>query len=131
MTETQKKKLAKRLAVLVAEKGENGISEIKPALEKILANASDSEQKRFLKLFSTHVRRELAKDTLTIESAETLDSGTVDSIVKSFTPRHPRSLHVVQLSSPELISGIRVRLGDTIYDASVSGKLQTLAASIN
>jgi len=131
MTESQENKIAKRLAVLIADKGDSGVAEIKPALEAILKDSSDAEKKRFLKLFQKAITRELAKSTLTVESSAELDEATLKSLVENFQSKQSRPLSVIQKINPELISGLRVRLGDTVYDASISGKLNALAGSIN
>ena len=124
-------KLAKRLAVLIVKAGESGIAELKPALEKILAGRSGSDRKQFLKAFQKAASREIAKDTLTIESAQPLEVAVVDQIVQHFSQNREQPLHVQQAIVPDLISGVRVRLGDTVYDASLAHSLQSLAARIH
>ena len=123
-------KLAKRLALLVVEAGQDGVAQLKPALEKLLAGRSATDRKAFLKAFHKAVVREIHKDTLTIESAHALSSEVVDQLVAGFSRSHERPLQVQLQSDPELIAGVRVRLGDTVYDASLSGNLQSLATRI-
>jgi F0F1-type ATP synthase delta subunit len=54
----------------------------------------------------------------------------LDQLVAHFGEGRSRSLEVIQKTNPELIAGMRVRLGDTVYDASLSHNLQTLASRI-
>lgn len=124
-------KLAKRLARLTIEGGEAAVPEIRPALEKLLEGRSAAERKAFLKAFHKAVVLELAKDTLTIESAEELPEDVLQQVVSGFQREEGRPLHVVRKINPDLIAGIRVRLGDTVYDASLSSNLKQLAARIH
>jgi F-type H+-transporting ATPase subunit delta len=124
-------KLAKRLAQLVIQSGEKGVEELRPALEKILAGRSASDTRAFLKAFHKAARREIQKDTLVIESTKPIEPEVLAKLLASFSEGRDRPLHIVQKSSPELIAGIRVQLGDTVYDASLANKLQSLAARIH
>lgn len=123
-------KLAKRLALLVVEAGEAGPRELKPALEAILANRSIADQRGFLKAFHKAVVREIHRDTLTIESASALSQDIIAQLAASFGEGHSRALQLVQKTNPALIAGLRVRLGDTVYDASLAHNLQILASRI-
>ncbi len=130
MSSPQDSKLAKRLAILVVEAGEEGVAQLKPALERILAGRSAKDRKSFLKAFHKSVLREIHKDTLTIESARPLEPETVRQLVEHFSSGRERPVQVVEKTSPELIAGMRVRLGDTVYDASLANNLQTLSKQI-
>lgn len=130
MADSSDIKLAKRLAILVVEAGEEGVAQLKPALGKILAGRSAADQKAFLKAFRKAATREIHKETLTIESAQDLSQEVVDQLVGDFSRDRARPLQVQLKSNPDLIAGVRVRLGDTVYDASLSGNLQTLANRI-
>ncbi len=130
MATSQDSKLAKRLALLVVEAGEQGVAELKPALEKILAGRSAKDRKAFLKDFHKAAVREIQKETLTVESAQSLSPEVLSQLVIKFSEGRERPLQVVQKTNPELIAGMKVRLGDTVYDASLANNLQNLANSI-
>ena len=130
MATSQDSKLAKRLARLVVEAGERGVAELKPALEKILAGRSAKDRKAFLKDFHKAAVREIQKETLTVESAQSLSPEVLSQLVIKFSEGRERPLQVVQKTNPELIAGMKVRLGDTVYDASLANNLQNLANSI-
>ena len=130
MATSQDSKLAKRLARLVVEAGEQGVAELKPALEKILAGRSAKDRKAFLKDFHKAAVREIQKETLTVESAQSLSPEILNQLVIKFSKGRERPLQVVQKTNSELIAGIKVRLGDTVYDASLANNLQNLANSI-
>jgi len=131
MAITQDIKLAKRLAQLVVQAGESGIAELRPALEKILAGRSAKDRKSFLKSFHKAALREIHKETLTIESAMPLAREVMEQLVEKFSAGRERPLLVVQSTNPDLIAGVKVRLGDTVYDASLANNLQNLTARIH
>ncbi|MGA1204635.1 MAG: F0F1 ATP synthase subunit delta [Opitutales bacterium] len=130
MVLTQDSKLAKRLARIVVEAGETGLTELRPALERILEGRSAKDRKAFLKAFHKAAAREIQKETLTIESAGELSPEVLDQLVQTFSAGRERPLQVTQSTRPELIAGVRVRLGDTVYDASLANNLQNLATRI-
>ena len=123
-------KLARRLARLVVEAGKDGVDQVKTVLERILEGRSTADRKAFLKAFHKSVVREIRRDTLTIESASALSDEMVERLVSRFSEGRARSLHIIRKTNPDLIAGMRVRLGDTVYDASLASNLQTLAARI-
>lgn len=123
-------KLAKRLARLVIEGGESVIPQLRPALERVLEGRSAASRKAFLAAFHKAVLREIDKDTLTIESAQALSASVRQEIIDHFGKDHARPLHLVEKTTPDLIAGIRVRLGDTVYDASLSSNLRLLASRL-
>jgi F-type H+-transporting ATPase subunit delta len=122
--------VAKRLARLVVEGGESSVQEIRPALEKLLEGRSAADRKAFLKAFHTAVVRELHKDTLTIESAQELPEEVLQQVISGFQQEGGRALNIIKKINPELIAGLRVRLGDTVYDASLSSNLHRLSSRI-
>ena len=131
MAVSKDNKLAKRLAQLVVEAGEPGLSELRPALETILKGKSTKDRKHFLKAFHKAAVREIQKDTLTVESAARLNPEVLQQLVSKFSAGRARPLHVVERTNPDLIAGVKVRLGDTVYDASLANNLQALASRIH
>ena len=131
MAITHDSKLAKRLACLVVEAGEQGVAELKPALEKILEGRTAKDRKSFLKSFHKAAVRELQKETLVVESAKQLAPEVLEQLVQKFSKDRERPLQVVQTTNSQLIAGMKVRLGDTVYDASLANNLEILATRIH
>ncbi len=84
------------------------------------------ERRDLLRAYLVLMRREEAARTLTIEHAGPLDAASRQSIVERMARRTRRSLVVAEWAAPELIGGLRVRLGDDLFDASISGILARL-----
>lgn len=131
MAPTQHNKLAKRLAQLMVEAGEERISELRPALEAVLKGKSAKDRKHFLKAFHKAAIREIHKDTLTVESSMPLAPEVLQQLIAKFSSGRTRVLQVIEKTDPTLIAGMKVRLGDTVYDASLANSLQSLASRIH
>jgi F-type H+-transporting ATPase subunit delta len=128
--ETKDLKLARHLARIVLDGGESSLSELRPALERILEGRSGTASRVFLKDFHNEVVRQLRERTLVIESAQPLSDADCATIHASFQKDQTCELQVVNRVNPSLIGGIKVQLGDNIYDASVANQLQSLAKSL-
>jgi F-type H+-transporting ATPase subunit delta len=67
----------------------------------------------------------------TVYSAYALNETQVADIVSNFKAITGKTLRVETVIEPKLLGGIQVRIGDRLYDGSVSGKLDRLAKSLN
>jgi F-type H+-transporting ATPase subunit delta len=130
MAQTRDIKLAKRLARITVEAGDDRVGELRPALERVIAGRTAKDRKAFLKAFHKGVQRELHKDTLVVESAAALPDQVVEELKTAFGEGHPRPVRIIRKISPDLVAGTRVRLGDSVYESSISGRLQALGARI-
>lgn len=76
------------------------------------------------------LKSELNKTTLTIESAVKLPSSTVKEIENSF--KGYKIQNTVTEVSPSILGGVKVRIGDVIFDNSVRSRInQVKEALIN
>lgn len=97
----------------------------------MLRRQPERQRRLLLNAYRVGIRREEAKSRLIIEHAGPLSSQARDSIVSSMSAKAGRTLSVETRENPALIGGVRVRLGDDVFDASITGRLQSLAASVN
>lgn len=56
---------------------------------------------------------------------------SLSELAKSLEEKLKRKLIINQIASKELIGGFKVYMNDTLIDASIHGKLQTLASRLN
>ena len=63
-----------------------------------------------------------------ISSAFPMEDAQRNRVVNLLSSRFKRKIDATVIVDPELIGGIKVELGDKIWDASVRGRLQTMAA---
>lgn len=76
----------------------------------------------FAQLVSTEVERSKAQ----VESATELDSSTKSSLQASLNQKYGRPLSLSFSVVPELLGGIRVKVGSDVWDGSVKARLQAL-----
>ena len=72
-------------------------------------------------------RLEIARRKVVIESAVELDAATRDRVVTGLSKEYGAGLSVSTVTNPELVGGLRIRVGDDVLDGSVQGRLQRLA----
>jgi F-type H+-transporting ATPase subunit delta len=65
-----------------------------------------------------------------ITSAFPLDEPNLRQLIAELEPRFNCKLDVTVSVDPELIGGVRIAVGDEVIDASVRGKLASLAAAL-
>ena len=65
-----------------------------------------------------------------ISSAYPLDDTQRSHVVNLLSSRFKRKINATVTVDPELIGGIRVEVGDKVWDASVRGSLQTMAVTL-
>lgn len=65
-----------------------------------------------------------------ISSAYPLDDTQRNHVVNLLSSRFKRKINATVTVDAELIGGIKVEVGDKVWDASVRGKLQTMAVTL-
>ena len=75
------------------------------------------------------VRLDLAKREVLIESATALDEITRKRVVSGLENQYGPDLVVSYQTTPDLLGGLRIRVGNDVFDGSVKGRLDRLAAA--
>lgn len=83
-----------------------------------------------LEAFQQLLRLELAKRHAVIESASPLSQTTADAIVANLHQKYGADLSTEFQVNPELIGGMRVKIGSDVYDGSVRNRLARLQEQI-
>lgn len=65
-----------------------------------------------------------------ITTAFPLDDAALKQLVADLEPRFKCKLQTTVSVDPELIGGVRIAIGDEVIDASVRGRLATMAAAL-
>ena len=128
--DTRDAKLARQLARLILEAGDSALPDVKPALERILAGRTSASARAFLKLFRKELTQQVRARTLVIESAQPLADAESDQLFQRFQEGREARLYLTRKVNADLIGGIKVRLGDDIYDASVATQLEQLSRTL-
>ena len=66
-----------------------------------------------------------------ISSAYPIDDVQRSHVVSLLSSRFKREINATVTVDPELIGGIKVEVGDKVWDASVRGRLQTMAVTLS
>ncbi len=83
-----------------------------------------------LKNLQRLLRMELARRHAVIESAEPLEASAAAAIVADLRARYGNDITTEFSVNPELIGGLRVKLGSDVWDGSVRGRLLNLQESL-
>lgn len=82
-----------------------------------------------LRFYKRLVQRELSKQVAVVEHAGSIDNATLRSLGNAFTARYKRPITTQAIPKPSLLAGLRVRVGDDIFEASLASRLATLQQS--
>ena len=122
--------LAKKLVEL--SKDDNGaVTEAK--VSEVLAGLKQVKHRHHLtvlKSYLGYLRREVALQTAVVATPSALSDAALKEIEANYTKLYGRPISAVTNQDTSLIAGVRVRVGDDVYDASVAGHLQRLAENV-
>lgn len=82
-----------------------------------------------LQAYHKAIAAELAKGEAKVEHAGEVAPAALTAIAAALSKRYGRVVTMVTKPNPALLAGIRVRIADDVYESSVSGQLQALAAA--
>ena len=83
-----------------------------------------------LKAYQRLVAAEVARGQAVVEHAGPINSGALDAIASALAQKYGRPVTAIEKRNDALIAGLRVRLGDDLYESSVAGQLATLAENV-
>ncbi|MEY2881451.1 MAG: hypothetical protein RLZZ15_3831 [Verrucomicrobiota bacterium] len=83
-----------------------------------------------LKAYQRLVAAEVARSQAVVEHAGPLAAPTLAAIAAAMTKKYSRPVTATARPAPALLAGLRVRVGDDVYESSVAGQLATLAAAV-
>ncbi|MBA3883991.1 MAG: ATP synthase F1 subunit delta [Chthoniobacterales bacterium] len=100
------------------------------ALVKSLIEKKPRNYVQVLDAYKRLLRLEIEKRTATIESASELNSTAAAEIVANLKQRYGADLATQFAVNPELLGGMRIRVGSDVWDSSVRNRLQRLQAQL-
>jgi F-type H+-transporting ATPase subunit delta len=80
-----------------------------------------------LKAYHHRIALELAKSRAEVEHAGPVTDATLKQIEAAMTKRYARPVTATAKPNAKLLAGLRVRVGNDIYESSVAGQLATLS----
>jgi F-type H+-transporting ATPase subunit delta len=83
-----------------------------------------------LRAYHRLIAIELARSAAVVEHAGPITDAILQRIAAALTTKYKRPVKAVAKSNPALLAGLRIHLGDDVYEASAAGQLAALAESV-
>jgi F-type H+-transporting ATPase subunit delta len=80
-----------------------------------------------LRRYQRLVATQLAKNRALVEHAGPVDDRVLRLIAAAFTRKYQRPITAAARPAPALIAGLRIRVGDDLYESSVASQLAVLS----
>lgn len=80
-----------------------------------------------LKAYHHRIALELAKSRAEVEHAGPVNDATLRQIEAAMTRKYGRAISAAARPTPQLLAGLRVRVGSDVYESSVAGQLAALS----
>lgn len=99
-------------------------------LRTVVSRLVESKPRDFLAILSALqklTRLEMERRKVTVESAVELDAGTRQRVLAGLEKQYGPDLVADYQINPSLLGGLRIRVGNDVFDGSVHGRLQRLA----
>ncbi|MDB6072469.1 MAG: atpH [Verrucomicrobiaceae bacterium] len=99
----------------------------------VLTHVSSSKPRGYIAILSNFQRlitTEIERSSAHVESATELDAATRADLQTSLTRKYGRPISLTFQTNPELLGGIRVKVGSDVWDGSVKARLEALKAQL-
>jgi F-type H+-transporting ATPase subunit delta len=123
------RKLTKALFKMSLTNGRLDGSKVSAVVKKVVAEKPRSFT-GILKEYQRLVRLEVAKRHAVIESATPLDKRSSDQVVANLQSKYGSDLTTEFKVSPELLGGLRIKIGSDVFDSSVRERLARLETQL-
>jgi F-type H+-transporting ATPase subunit delta len=125
---TQIQQLARQLFKLSFVDGRLSSEQVAGVLDYV-EQAHAANALAILKAYRRLVAVEVAKGSAIVEHAGPVADNVLAAIAASLTKRYHRPVTTTAKADPALLAGLRVRIGDDVFESSVSGQLAVLSAA--
>ena len=117
---------ARRLYGLCQVNGQLDDHKLRDLVSKLIA-AKPRDFQAILASIQRLVRLEEARRAVTVESAVALDAAESQKVEAGLAKYHGSNLTIEYKTNPELLGGLRIKVGDDVLDGSVQGRLDRLS----
>ena len=120
-------KWAKRLFALSLDaNGKLSDQRVREVL-RVTEESPPRNYKKILKQYLKYIEREVANNIAIVEHAGIVNPNTLKRVHDKMNTYYNRELQFVQKVNKNLLAGMRVRIGDDIWDISALGRLNKLS----
>ena len=120
---------ARRIFRLCSQDGRVNEEHLRMAITK-LSTEKPRDYRGMLQTLRNLVRAEMAERQVTVESAVLLEQTVMNNLEQSLTKKYGEDLTFEFKTNPELLGGLRIRVGNDVFDGSVKARLDRLVDSI-
>ena len=120
---------ARRIFRLCSKGGQLNEKHLKTAIKKLAAD-KPRDYRGTLQALRRLVRAEMADKQVTVESAVDINKATYSKVKKSLCSQYGDDLNFDFKVNPELLGGMRIRVGNDLFDGSVKARLERLQESL-
>ena len=102
-------------------------------VRSIAAKVAESKPRHvigILKDFQRQVRLEVEKHHAVIESAQPLEGGLSQQVVSGLKVKYGANVTTEFKVTPELIGGLRIKIGSDVFDSSVRNRIDRLETQL-
>lgn len=128
--EKKTKAIAKKMTELSMEGDAISLSRVRQVLAAVKANPP-RHTKQVLAYYTRFLRRAYDRNCARIEYCGTNNNGLFDSVLKTLNTHYNRKLTTEESQNNDLIAGMRVFVGDDVWDYSVQNRLETLKQKLS
>ena len=125
----QIQQLARQFLNLSKVDGEVSAEQVAGILQYIEKHAP-ANSLSVLKAYRRLISAEIARGEARVEHAGPIDASILASIGATMTRNYSRRVTAISRRNDELLAGLRVRVGDDVFESSVSGQLAALATAV-
>ena len=125
----QTQQLAKQLLQLSVVDGELSGERVAGVLQYIEKH-KPAHTLAVLKAYQRLIAAEIARGQAVIEHAGVVNPAVLTNIAAAMTRKYARKVTSVAKRNDALLAGLRVRVGDDVYESSVAGQLGALATAV-
>ncbi len=118
---------AKQLVQLSLDGGAVSAERVAGVLEYLEKNPPARPQ-LVLAAYRKLIAAELAKSEARVEHAGPVSPAALSAIAGALGKRYGRAVTATATPNPKLLAGLRVRIGDDVFESSAAGQLAALAA---
>lgn len=117
---------ARRIFRLCQSGGRLDEAKLSTAVRRI-AESKPRDYRGILSALKRLVRLELERRRVVVESAAELDQVSRDRVVSGLVAKYGNDLSFEYRVTPDLLGGLKIRVGNDVFDGSVQGRLDRLA----
>jgi F-type H+-transporting ATPase subunit delta len=99
----------------------------------VVSSVSQSKPRGYIAIldaFARLVANEVDRQRAIVESATSLTPAIQSDLQASLSKKYGRTLSLEFQTRPELLGGIRIKVGSDVWDGSVKARLEALSASL-